>query len=143
MPESMESASLQDLENLCASIRTVKSCTEPYKSACAADQTFTGIMGSMTQAAMLCGDSGCNLMKCYSDAGISMYNTGGGSPNISCNGFMSLKICVESQESACQQNPIYSSVQESLKKVEVMCGYPGRMKIINKELNSSLNCMLC
>ncbi|XP_062608022.1 uncharacterized protein LOC134274588 [Saccostrea cucullata] len=87
---------------------------EPYKSACAADQTFTMMMGGMTQAAMLCGDSGCNLMKCYSDAEISMDSTGGGSPNSSCDGFMSLKTCVESQESACLQNPLYSSVQESL-----------------------------
>lgn len=125
MPENTQSMSPQDKQTMCASIRAVKSCIEPYKSACAANPSFTTMMSSMTQAAMLCGDSGCNLMKCYSDAGIVMDSTGGKSPNISCDGFMSLKTCVESQASACQQNPGYSNVQESLEKAGVMCGSPG------------------
>ncbi|XP_062621705.1 uncharacterized protein LOC134283278, partial [Saccostrea cucullata] len=132
MPENTQSMSPQDKQTMCASIQAVKSCIEPYKSACAANPSFTTMMSSMTQAAMLCGDSGCNLMKCYSDAGIVMDSTGGKSPNISCDGYMSLKTCVESQASACQQSPVYSNVQESLEKAGVMCGSPG--KIMNKKI---------
>ncbi|XP_061195034.1 uncharacterized protein LOC133203219 [Saccostrea echinata] len=122
---NMESLSMQDLQTMCASVRGVKSCIEPYKSACAADSTFQSMMSGMTLAAGYCGDSGCNLLKCFSDAGINLDNTGGSSKKISCGGYMPLKNCEESQKKACQQNPAYADVQDSLKQAEKACGSPG------------------
>ncbi|XP_062596273.1 uncharacterized protein LOC134257700 [Saccostrea cucullata] len=123
---SLDSLSAQDLQALCASIRGVKSCIEPYKSTCASDSTFQSMMSGISMADSYCGDSGCNLLKCYSDAGIKMDNDGGDSPpNISCGVYRTFKTCVESQEKGCQQNPAYSDLQNALKQTEKECGSSG------------------
>ncbi|XP_061169821.1 uncharacterized protein LOC133179098 [Saccostrea echinata] len=114
--------STPDLQTACTSYRQVINCIEPYKSACAADSTFQSMMSSLNMVSGYCGgDSSCNVMKCYTDAGINMDNSGSGFPNISCEVYVAVKTCLDAQSSACQGNTIYSTVQDALKPVEKMC----------------------
>ncbi|XP_061169820.1 uncharacterized protein LOC133179097 [Saccostrea echinata] len=122
----MDTSSTPDPQTVCKSVRELTSCIEPHKSACAANPTFQTMMSGMAESTGFCGgDPSCNVMKCFTDAGYTMDSSGSGSPNMSCEVYLAVKPCLDSQGKMCEGNTLYSKIQGFLQPVEKLCGSPG------------------
>ncbi|XP_061170192.1 uncharacterized protein LOC133179453 [Saccostrea echinata] len=119
----------------CEKFRSIQSCFESIRSACAGNFLYTMAQTFLQQAEALCGGSGgCDLLQCFSGAGSDISILNNDPRNMSCGNFVAVYPCLLNQKSACAGNMMYTLFESYFPDYEGRCGQQGPRDVGNSAI---------